>query len=69
MRIHHLRSGKTQMHASGQNIAVDTSEHLPSAKAASADHIPEILKLENMKIRKVAPEMGKVKIQKKYINF
>jgi hypothetical protein len=57
------------MHASGQNIAVDTSEHLPTAKAASADHIPEILKLENMKIYKVAPEMAKIKIQKKYINF
>ncbi len=69
MRIHKLRCGKTQMHASGQNIAVDTSEHLPGAKASSPEHIPEVLKLENMKIRKVAPEMAKIKIQKKYINF
>ena len=70
MRIHLLHSGnKTQMHGSGMNVIADTSERLPGAKAASPEHIPEVLKLENMKIRKVSPEMEKIKVPKKYINF
>ena len=69
MHIHFLRGGKkTLTHAGGTNIAVDTSEHLPTTteKETSADDIPELLKLENMKIVKVNPIEKKVK---KYIHF
>ena len=67
--IHKLNGRKTQSYATGGSIAVDTSKSLPIAKSQNAEVIPEKMKLENMKIREVSPEMKQVKVAKKYIHF
>jgi hypothetical protein len=67
--IHKLNGRKTQSYSTGASIAVDTSKSLPVAKSQSAEVIPEKIKVENMKIREVSPEMKQVKVAKKYIHF